>query len=64
MAETGNVAALVAGAFREEEYFLPKFALQRAGFHVGVVSLRGRGRNVQLLSVRPGSSTSTRRLMT
>ena len=38
MANKGKIAALVADAFQEEEYFLPKFALQSAGFHVEVVS--------------------------
>jgi protease I len=38
MADKGKIAALVADAFQEEEYFLPKFALQSAGFQVEVVS--------------------------
>jgi protease I len=40
MLMAGKIAALVADAFQEEEYFLPKFALQSAGLHVEVVSLR------------------------
>src|SRR5262245_12026006 len=40
VADKGKIAALVADAFQEEEYFLPKFALQSAGFHVEVVSER------------------------
>jgi protease I len=40
MADKGRIAALVADAFQEEEYFLPKFALQSAGFNVEVVSTR------------------------
>jgi protease I len=38
VANKGKIAALVADAFQEEEYFLPKFALKSAGFHVEVVS--------------------------
>ena len=33
-----KIAALVADAFQEEEYFFPKVALNEAGFHVEVVS--------------------------
>ena len=39
MANKGKIAALVADAFQEEEYFLPKIALQSAGFEVEVVSM-------------------------
>ena len=35
-----KIAALVADAFQEEEYFLPKIALNEAGFQVEVVSSR------------------------
>jgi protease I len=35
-----NFAALVADAFRREEYFLPKVALNEAGYQVEVVSSR------------------------
>jgi deglycase len=35
-----RIAALVADAFQEEEYFLPKIALNEAGYHVEVVSSR------------------------
>jgi protease I len=34
----GRIAALVADGFQEEEFFLPKVALQRAGFEVEVLS--------------------------
>jgi predicted enzyme related to lactoylglutathione lyase len=34
----GKIAALVADGFQEEEYFLPKVALQRAGFKVEALS--------------------------
>jgi deglycase len=40
VADKGKIAALVADAFQEEEYFLPKFALQGAGFRVEAVSTR------------------------
>jgi len=36
----GKIATLVADGFQEEEYFLPKAALQRAGFEVEVISIR------------------------
>jgi len=35
-----KIAALVADAFQEEEYFLPKLALNEAGYEVEVVSCR------------------------
>ena len=35
-----KIAALVADAFQEEEYFFPKIALNEAGYHVEVVSSR------------------------
>ena len=35
-----KIAALVADAFQEEEYFFPKVALNEAGYDVEVVSLR------------------------
>ena len=38
VADKDKIAALVADAFQEEEYFLPKFGLQSAGFQVEVVS--------------------------
>jgi len=34
----GKIAGLVADGFQEEEYFLPKVALQRAGFETVVLS--------------------------
>jgi protease I len=34
----GKIAALVADGFQEEEYFLPKVALQRGGFETEVLS--------------------------
>jgi protease I len=37
---SGKVAALVADAFQDSEYFLPKFALEELGLEVEVVSLR------------------------
>jgi protease I len=40
VADKGRIAALVADAFQEEEFFLPKFALQSAGFQVDVISTR------------------------
>ncbi len=40
MANKGKIAALVADAFQEEEYFLPKIALQSAGYEIEVVSMR------------------------
>jgi protease I len=40
VASKGKIAALVADAFQEEEYFLPKVALQQAGFAVEVISIR------------------------
>ena len=46
-----KIAALVADAFQEEEYFFPKIALNEAGYRVEVVSSRseprGRGRSRQ-----------------
>ena len=35
-----KIAALVADAFQEEEYFFPKIALNEAGYEVEVVSSR------------------------
>ena len=35
-----KIAALVADAFQEEEYFFPKVALHEAGYQVEVVSSR------------------------
>jgi putative intracellular protease/amidase len=35
-----KIAALIADAFQEEEYFLPKVALNEAGYQVEVVSSR------------------------
>src|SRR5262249_28369013 len=35
-----KIAALVADAFQEEEYFFPKVGLNEAGYHVEVVSSR------------------------
>ena len=35
-----KIAALVADAFQEEEYFFPKVALNEAGYQIEVVSLR------------------------
>ena len=40
MTSKGKIATLVADGFQEEEYFLPKVALQRAGFEVEVISIR------------------------
>jgi len=40
VASKGKIAALVADAFQEEEYFFPKVALNEAGHQVEVVSLR------------------------
>jgi putative intracellular protease/amidase len=37
-----KIAALLADAFQEEEFFLPKVALARAGYTVVVVSLERR----------------------
>lgn len=36
--ERPKIAALIADAFQEEEYFFPKVALLEAGYHVEVVS--------------------------
>src|SRR5215813_1833504 len=36
----GKIGTLVADGFQEEEYFLPKAALQRAGFEVEVISIQ------------------------
>jgi putative intracellular protease/amidase len=33
-----KIAALIADAFQEEEYFFPKVALNEAGYQVEVVS--------------------------
>jgi protease I len=38
MSTKGKIAALVADGFQEEEYFLPKTELQKAGYEVEVVS--------------------------
>jgi protease I len=38
MPAKGKIAALVADGFQEEEYFLPKVALQRAGYEVEALS--------------------------
>jgi protease I len=40
VASKGKIAALVADAFQEEEYFFPKVALNEAGYQVEVVSSR------------------------
>src|SRR5262245_31783995 len=40
MSKENKVAALVADGFQEEEFFLPKVALNRAGYAVEVVSIR------------------------
>src|SRR5262245_26616972 len=40
MLKEKKVAALVADGFQEEEFFLPKVALNRAGYAVEVVSIR------------------------
>ena len=40
MISKGKIAALVADAFQEEEYFFPKVALNEAGYQVEVVSSR------------------------
>src|SRR5215510_5802429 len=40
MPKEKKVAALVADGFQEEEFFLPKVALNRAGYAVEVVSMR------------------------
>jgi protease I len=40
VATKGKIAALVADAFQEEEYFFPKVALNEAGYQVEVVSSR------------------------
>jgi protease I len=40
MASKGKLAALVADAFQEEEYFFPKVALNEAEYEIEVVSLR------------------------
>jgi putative intracellular protease/amidase len=34
-----KIAALLADAFQEEEFFFPKVALNRAGYSVEVVSI-------------------------
>jgi protease I len=39
MPEPRRIAALLADAFQEEEFFLPKIALNRAGYAVEVVSM-------------------------
>jgi protease I len=39
MTQSVKIAALVADGFQEEEFFLPKIALNRAGYAVEVVSL-------------------------
>ena len=38
MTTKGKIAALVADGFQEEEYFLPKTELQKAGYEIEVVS--------------------------
>src|SRR5262249_24120557 len=40
VARKGKIAALVADAFQEEEYFFPKVALNESGYQVEVVSSR------------------------
>ena len=40
MPQEMKVAALLADAFQEEEFFFPKVALQKAGYAVDVVSIR------------------------
>src|SRR5215467_11343129 len=40
VASKGKIAALVADAFQEEEYFFPKVALNEADYQVEVISLR------------------------
>src|SRR5262245_8473273 len=42
MTRSKRIAALLADAFQEEEFFLPKVALARAGYTVDVVSLERR----------------------
>jgi protease I len=40
MTTKGKIAALVADGFQEEEYFLPKTELQKAGYEIEVISTR------------------------
>jgi putative intracellular protease/amidase len=47
-----KIAALVADAFQEEEYFFPKIALNEAGYQVEVVS--SRKEPVEIYSWRTG----------
>jgi hypothetical protein len=47
VASKGKIAALVADAFQEEEYFFPKVALNEGGYQVEVVFLaQGAGRDL------------------
>src|SRR5262249_34130037 len=49
-----TIAALVADAFQEEEYFFPKVALHEAGYQVEVVSSRKQPVEIYSYFVRTG----------
>ena len=54
-----KIAALVADAFQEEEYFFPKIALNEAGYQVEVVSSRKEPVEIYSYSREPGCWMST-----
>ena len=49
-----KIAALVADAFQEEEYFFPKVALNEAGYQVEVVSSRKQAVEIYSYFARTG----------
>jgi protease I len=49
-----KIAALIADAFQEEEYFFPKVALNEAGYQVEVVSSRKEPVEIYSYFVRTG----------
>jgi deglycase len=49
-----KIAALIADAFQEEEYFFPKVALNEAGYQVEVVSSRKQAVEIYSYFARTG----------
>jgi putative intracellular protease/amidase len=61
MPEQKRIAALLADAFQEEEFFFPKIALNKAGYAVEVVSLGKLPSKSIVISAGPACSTWTAR---
>src|SRR5262245_15661840 len=58
-----KIAALIADAFQEEEYFFPKVALNEAGYQVEVVSSRKEPVEIYSYFVRTGLLDVERAIM-